>query len=240
MKDKWNDQVVLMPVGRPRAHAHLVGPDGRTECPTQEAVEARDRDRRQIGAQCKRARLDREQKASALAQAVEDDQRRTQDLRAALDKIDRLEVALALRDEKLMKAQRETQIVAARETLAKKRAAKRAPEPVAAPDPVAVTGDASAALVEKLRAELKEARETALTRGNEKRAAIRDAEREMRAVEQRLGKRIEELERDCASQSRSITAIRRALGANSALAEARAVVDKILGAAMLETVGGAR
>lgn len=240
MKDRWNDKTVLVPVGRPRAHAHLVGPDGRTECPTQEPVETRDRDRRQICAQCKRARLEREQKAGALARSVEDEQRRTQDLRAALDRIDRLKVEIELRDEKIMKMQRETQIVAARDTLAKKRAAKRAPEPVAAPEPVVVTGDASAALIEKLRAELKEARETALARGTEKRAAIRDAEREMRAVEQRLGKRIEELERDCASQSRSITAIRRALGANSGLAEARGIVDKILGAAMLETVGGAR
>jgi uncharacterized coiled-coil protein SlyX len=52
----------------------------------------------------------------------------------------------------------------------------------------------------------------------------------MRALEQRLGKRVEELERDCASQSRSITAIRRALGANSALAEAKQIVDGILAA----------
>jgi len=240
MKDKWNDKTVLVPVGRPRAHAHLVGPDGRTECPTQEPVEARGRDRRQICARCKQVRLDREQKAGALARTIEDEQRRTQDLRAALDRIDRLKVEIELRDERINKLQRQTQIVAARDTLAKKRAAAKAPEPVAAPEPVVVAGDASAALIEKLRAELKEARETALARGTEKRAAIRDAEREMRAVEQRLGKRIEELERDCASQSRSITAIRRALGANSGLAEARGIVDKILGAAMLETVGGAR
>jgi hypothetical protein len=126
-----------------------------------------------------------------------------------------------------MKMQRQTQIVAASETLARKRAAAKAPEPVAAAEPVVVAGGVSA-VEEKLRAELKEARETALARGNEK-----------RAIEQRLGKRIEELERDCASQSRSITAIRRALGANSGLAEARGVVDKILGAAMLETVGKA-
>jgi uncharacterized coiled-coil protein SlyX len=181
--------------------------------------------------------LEREQAASALARTIEDEQRRTQDLRAALERIDRLEVALALRDEKIMKMQRETQIVAARDTLARKRAAAKAPEPVAATEPVVVAGDAVNALVERLRAELKEAREVALARGSEKRAAIRDGEREMRAVEQRLGKRIEELERDCASQSRSITAIRRALGANSALSEARGVVDKILGAAMLETAG---
>jgi predicted RNase H-like nuclease (RuvC/YqgF family) len=240
MKDRWNDKTVLMPVGRPRAHAHLVGPDGRTECPTQEPVEARNRDRRQICAQCKRARLDREQKAGALARTVEDEQRRTQDLRAALDRIDRLKVEVEIRDERINKLQRQTQIVAASDMLAKKRAAAKAPEPVAATEPVVVAGDGVAALVDRLRAELKEAREVAIARGNEKRAAIRDAEREMRATEQRLGKRIEELERDCASQSRSITAIRRALGANSGLAEARGVVDKILGAAMLETVGGAR
>jgi hypothetical protein len=240
MKDRWNDKTVLMPVGRPRAHAHLVGPDGRTECPTQEPVEARNRDRRQICAQCKRARLDREQKAGALARTVEDEQRRTQDLRAALDRIDRLKVEVEIRDERINKLQRQTQIVAASDALAKKRAAAKAPEPVAATEPVVVAGDGVAALVDRLRAELKEARETALARGNEKRAAAREAEREMRAIEQRLGKRIEELERDCASQSRSITAIRRALGANSGLAEARGVVDKILGAAMLETVGGAR
>jgi len=238
MKDKWNDKTVLVPVGRPRAHAHLVGPDGRTECPTQEAVEMRDRDRRQICAQCKRARLDREQKAGALARTIEDEQRRTQDLRAALDRIDRLKVEVEIRDERINKLQRQTQIVAARDTLAKKRAAAKAPEPVAAPEPVQ-TGGVSA-VEEKLRAELKEAREVALARGNEKRAAVREAEKEMRALEQRLGKRIEELERDCASQSRNITAIRRALGANSGLAEARGIVDKILGAAMLETVGGAR
>lgn len=238
MTNKWNDKTVLVPVGRPRAHAHLVGPDGRTECPTQEPVEARDRDRRQICAQCKRARLDREQKAGALARSVEDEQRRTQDLRAALDRIDRLKVEVEIRDERINKLQRQTQIVAARDTLAKKRAAARAPEPVAAPEPVQAGG--VSAVEGKLRAELKEARETALARGTEKRAAIRDAEREMRALEQRLGKRIEELERDCASQSRSITAIRRALGVNSGLAEARGIVDKILGAAMLETVGGAR
>ena len=223
MKDKWNDKTVLMPVGRPRAHAHLVGPDGRAECPTQEPVEARDRDRRQICARCKQVRLDREQKAGAMAQAVEDEQRRTQDLRAALDRIDRLKVEIELRDEKIMKMQRETQIVHAREALTQKRAAKRAPEPVAATESVATGG--AAAIEEKLRAELKEARETALARGNEKRAAIRDAGREMRALKQRLGKRIEELERDCASQSRSITAIRRALGVNSGLAEAKRIVD---------------
>jgi len=240
MMNKWNDKIVLMPVGRPRAHAHLVGPDGRTECPTQEPVEARDRDRRQICARCKQVRLAREQAASALAQAVEDDQRRTQDLRAALDRIDRLRVEIELRDEKINKLQRQTQIVAARDTLAKKRAAAKAPEPVAAPDPVAVTGDASAALVEKLRAERNEAQKIALARGNEKRAAAREAERQMRLLEQRLSRRIEELEDDNAAQSRKLTEIRRALGANSALAEARAVVDKILGAAMLETVGGAR
>jgi len=238
MTNKWNDKTVLVPVGRPRAHAHLIGLDGRTECPTQEPVETRDRDRRQICAQCKRARLDREQKAGALARSVEDEQRRTQDLRAALDRIDRLKVEVEIRDERINKLQRQTQIVAARDTLAKKRAAAKTPEPVAAPEPVQ-TGGVSA-VEEKLRAELKEARETALARGTEKRAAIREAEKEMRAVEQRLGKRIEELERDCASQSRSITAIRRALGANSGLAEARGIVDKILGAAMLETVGGAR
>jgi predicted RNase H-like nuclease (RuvC/YqgF family) len=240
MKDRWNDKTVLMPVGRPRAHAHLVGPDGRTECPTQEPVEARNRDRRQICAQCKRARLDREQKAGALARTVEDEQRRTQDLRAALDRIDRLKVEVEIRDERINKLQRQTQIVAASDMLAKKRAAAKAPEPVAATEPVVVAGDGVAALVDRLRAERNEAQRVALARGNEKRAAIRDAEREMRAIEQRLGKRIEELERDCASQSRSITAIRRALGANSGLAEARGVVDKILGAAMLETVGGAR
>jgi len=100
-----------------------------------------------------------------------------------------------------------------------------------------VTGDASAALVEKLRAELKEARETALARGNEKRAAAREAERQMRLLEQRLSRRIEELEESCAAQSRNITEIRRALGANSALAEARGVVDKILGDAIRETAG---
>jgi DNA repair exonuclease SbcCD ATPase subunit len=240
MMNKWNDLRVLLPVGRPRAHAHLIGPDGRTECPTQEAVEMRDRDRRTICAKCKQIRLAREQAADARARALEDEQRRTQDLRAALDRIDRLKVEIEIRDEKIMKMQRETQIVHAREALAQKRAAKRAPEPVSAPEPVAATGDAAGALIEKLRAELKEAREVGLARGNEKRAAIREAEREMRAVEQRLGKRIEELERDCASQSRSITAIRRALGMNSGLAEARGIVDKILGAAMLETVGGAR
>lgn len=239
MMNKWHDKTVLVPVGRPRAHAHLIGPDGRTECPTQEVVEVRDRDRRTICARCKQVRLAREQAADARARALEDDQRRTQDLRAALDRIDRLKVEIEIRDEKIMKMQRETQIVAAREALAKKRATAKTPEPVVATEPVAATGDASA-LVEKLRAELKDARETALARGNEKRAAIREAEREMRALEQRLGKRIEELERDCASQSRSITAIRRALGANSGLAEARGIVDKILGAAMLETVGGAR
>jgi len=238
MTNKWNDKTVLVPVGRPRAHAHLVGPDGRTECPTQEAVEMRDRDRRQICAQCKRARLDREQKAGALARTIEDEQRRTQDLRAALDRIDRLKVEIELRDERINKLQRQTQIVAARDTLAKKRAAARAPEPVSAPEPV--QAGCVSAVEGKLRAELKEARETALARGTEKRAAIREAEKEMRAVEQRLGKRIEELERDCASQSRSITAIRRALGVNSGLEEARGIVDKILGAAMLETVGGAR
>ena len=240
MKDRWNDKTVLVPAGRPRAHAHLVGPDGRTECPTQEPVGARDRDRRRICAQCKRARLDREQKASALAQAVEDGQRRAQDLRAALDRIDRLRVEIELRDEKINKLQRQTQIVAARETLAKKRAAKRAPEPVAAHDPVAVTGDAAGALIEKLRAERNEAQKIALARGNEKRAAAREAERQMRLLEQRLSRRIEELEEDNAAQSRKLTEIRRALGANSALAEARAVVDKILGDAIKETVGGAR
>jgi hypothetical protein len=239
MMNKWNDKTVLVPAGRPRAHAHLIGLDGRTECPTQEPVEARDRDRRQICARCKQVRLDREQKAGALAQVVEDEQRRTQDLRAALDRIDRLRVEIELRDERINKLQRQTQIVAASDALARKRAAAKAPAPVAATEPVVVAGGVSA-VEEKLRAELKEARETALARGNEKRAAAREAEKEMRALEQRLGKRIEELERDCASQSRSITAIRRALGANSGLAEARAVVDKILGAAMLETVGGAR
>jgi hypothetical protein len=230
MMNRWNDKTVLVPVGRPRAHAHLVGPDGRTECPTQEPVEAQNRDRRQICAQCKRARLDREQKAGALARTVEDEQRRTQDLRAALDRIDRLKVEIELRDEKIMKMQRQTQIVAASETLARKRAAAKAPEPVAAAEPVVVAGDGVAALVERLRAELKEAREVAIARGNEKRAAIREAEKGMRATEQRLGKRIAELEDDCAAQSRKLTAIRRALGANSGLAEAKTIVDGILAA----------
>jgi predicted RNase H-like nuclease (RuvC/YqgF family) len=230
MMNRWNDKIVLMPVGRPRAHAHLVGPDGRTECPTQEPVEARNRDRRQICAQCKRARLDREQKAGALARTVEDEQRRTQDLRAALDRIDRLKVEIELRDERINKLQRQTQIVAASDALARKRAAARAPEPVAAAEPVVVAGDGVAALVERLRAELKEAREVAIARGNEKRAAIREAEKGMRATEQRLGKRIAELEDDCAAQSRKLTAIRRALGANSGLAEAKTIVDGILAA----------
>lgn len=237
MMNKWGDLRVLLPVGRPRAHAHLIGPDGRTECPTQEAVEMRDRDRRTICAKCKQVRLAREQAADALARTIEDEQRRTQDLRAALDRIDRLKVEIEIRDEKINKLQRQTQIVAARESLAQKRAAKRAPEPVSAPEPVAATGDAAGALVEKLRAELKEARETALARGTEKRAAAREAEREMRAVEQRLGKRIAELEDDCAAQSRKLTAIRRALGMNSGLAEARGIVDKILGDAIRETAG---
>lgn len=229
MKDRWNDQTVLMPAGRPRAHAHLVGPDGRTECPTQEPVEARDRDRRQICARCKQVRLDREQKAGALARTVEDEQRRTQDLRAALERIDRLKVEIELRDERINKLQRQTQIVAASDALARKRAAAKAPEPVAA-EPVVVAGDGVAALVERLRAELKEARETALARGNEKRAAAREAEKGMRLLEQRLGKRIAELEDDCAAQSRKLTAIRRALGANSGLAEAKTIVDGILAA----------
>jgi hypothetical protein len=62
----------------------------------------------------------------------------------------------------------------------------------------------------------------------------------MRLLEQRLTRRIDEMGEDNAAQSRKLTAIRQALGANSGLAEARGVVDKILGAAMLETVGGAR
>jgi hypothetical protein len=205
-----------------------VGPDGRTECPTQEPVEARNRDRRQICAQCKRARLDREQKAGALARTVEDEQRRTQDLRAALDRIDRLKVEVEIRDERINKLQRQTQIVAASDALARKRAAARAPEPVAAAEPVVVAGDGVAALVDRLRAELKEAREVAIARGNEKRAAIREAEKGMRLLEQKLGKRIAELEDDCAAQSRKLTAIRRALGANSGLAEAKMIVDGIL------------
>jgi DNA repair exonuclease SbcCD ATPase subunit len=240
MMNKWNDKTVLVPAGRPRAHAHLIGLDGRTECPTQEPVEMRDRDRRQICARCKQVRLQREQAASALVQVVEDEQRRTQDLRAALDRIDRLKVEIELRDEQINKLQRQTQIAAARDTLARKRAAAKAPEPVAAAEPVVVAGDGVAALVDRLRAELKEAREVAIARGNEKRAAIREAEKGMRLLEQRLTRRIDEMGEDNAAQSRKLTAIRQALGANSGLAEARGVVDKILGAAMLETVGGAR
>jgi hypothetical protein len=95
---------------------------------------------------------------------------------------------------------------------------------------VVVAGEGVAALVDRLRAELKEAREVAIARGNEKRAAIREAEKGMRATEQRLGKRIAELEDDCAAQSRKLTAIRRALGANSGLAEAKTIVDGILAA----------
>jgi hypothetical protein len=182
--------------------------------------------------------LEREQKAGALARTIEDEQRRTQDLRAALDRIDRLKVEVEIRDEKIMKMQRQTQIVAASDTLARKRAAAKAPEPVAATEPVVVAGGVSA-VEEKLRAELKEARETALARGNEKRAAAREAEKGMRLLEQRLGKRIAELEDDNAAQSRKLTEIRRALGANSALAGARAVVDKILGDAIKETAGKA-
>jgi hypothetical protein len=108
---------------------------------------------------------------------------------------------------------------------------------VAAAEPVVVTGDAAGAMVKELRAKLKEAQEIALARGTEKRAAIREAEKGMRLLEQRLTRRIEELEEDNAAQSRKLTEIRRALGANSGLAEARAVVDKILGAAIKETAG---
>jgi hypothetical protein len=174
--------------------------------------------------------LEREQKAGALARTVEDEQRRTQDLRAALDRIDRLKVEVEIRDEKIMKMQRQTQIVAASDTLARKRAAAKAPEPVAAAEPVVVAGDGVAALVDRLRAELKEAREVAIARGNEKRAAIREAEKGMRLLEQRLTRRIDELEEDNAAQSRKLTAIRQALGANSGLAEAKTIVDGILAA----------
>jgi FtsZ-binding cell division protein ZapB len=153
-------------------------------------------------------------------------------LRAALDRIDRLKVEIELRDERINKLQRQTQIVAASDALARKRAAARAPEPVAATEPVVVAGGAAGALVEKLRGEvanLKErlnlSQETALVRGKEKRRA-----------EVALETALE----DKAALSRKLTAIRRALARDSGLAEARGIVDKILGAAMLETVGGAR
>lgn len=242
MIDKWRDEKVLAVVGRPSAHAHLAGLDGRPACRFAGEVEP---DQRRSGRQtclaCKRAR---ETQGAATDEVRAMVQRAEADRASLRREVERL---TAERDEAKAEAQghreeanaarcvidrlnREAEKAAAAQVdlQAKVKAAKLAPKP----SKKAATGASAAALearVAALEADLATARDTAVARGKEK-----------RRIERELSARIEELEADNASQSRSIAAIRRALSAESSHRQAKRIVDEILSAVVAEGNKGAK